>query len=291
MAKTFGFDEFESKGKSRAPLCAACEEMLTDALDGSLTEADQGWFDAHISTCASCSEMLADAQRGAAWLEMLKTPRPEPSARLVERILAQTTGVSWEIAQAADQPRMVPTAAPMVVPTAIPTNLLSFRPRGPRPSMWSHAIFEPRLAMTAAMAFFSVALTLNLTGVQLNQLHVSQLKPENLKHTYYEASAGAVRYYDNLRVVRVMESRVEDLREAAADNSRLPKEQPASKPQPNAPTGKPKEQSKPSPGVSRQETPAGKREFLGKDEPAAAISHHEQTVASLRKVERAGGLA
>jgi hypothetical protein len=34
-----------------------------------------------------CSQMLADARRGAAWLEMLRTPAPEPPAALLERIL------------------------------------------------------------------------------------------------------------------------------------------------------------------------------------------------------------
>ena len=94
MAKTFEFDEFESGRKTRPPHCLACEEMLADALDESLEESAQAWFEGHVRTCADCSEMLADAQRGAAWLEMLKTPRPEPSARLLERILAGTSGVA-----------------------------------------------------------------------------------------------------------------------------------------------------------------------------------------------------
>ena len=36
---------------------------------------------------------------------------------------------------------------------------------------------EPRLLMTAAMAFFSIALTLNLTGVRLSAVRLADLRP------------------------------------------------------------------------------------------------------------------
>ncbi len=73
--------------------------------------------------------------------------------------------------------------------------------------------------MTAAMAFFSIALTLNLTGVHLNQLHASDLRPTNLRNTWFQATAQAHRSYDNLRVVRVLASRVESVRENLRDDS------------------------------------------------------------------------
>ncbi len=290
MAKTFQFDEFDK----RKPHCIACEEMLADALDESLGEVDQAWFDGHIATCAECSRMLADARRGAAWLEMLKTPRPEPSARLVERILAQTTGeASGSLsAETTYQPRMVPAAAPIAMPAVAPANLLAFRPREPRFASWSPlsrsgTVFESRLAMTAAMAFFSVALTLNLTGVQLNRLHLSDLKPANLKHTYYAANAEAARYYDNLRVVRVMESRVEDLRQASADDTAKPEAQPEAKPQaPAAPQPK-SEEKKPEagPGMSRRESPVARPQILMTEEK---IRRGGEAVATMNKHAQGG---
>jgi anti-sigma factor RsiW len=66
--------------------------MLSDALDGTLSAADQATFDLHMVGCPNCATMLADAQRGAAWMEMLKSPRPEPPIALLERILAETSG-------------------------------------------------------------------------------------------------------------------------------------------------------------------------------------------------------
>ena len=65
---------------------------------------------------------------------------------------------------------------------------------------------------TLAMAFFSIALTLNLTGVRLNQLKLSDLSPSTLatsvSHQYFTTSAHLTRYYLNLRIVYELESRV-----------------------------------------------------------------------------------
>ena len=186
--------------------CAECEAMLLDAIDGVLSAKDRAAFELHIATCAECSQMLADAKRGATLLEMLKSPRPEPSAALFERIILQTTGVPVNAAHLSSTPAALQTAASAVKPanqvagkaamgepgdTLAPailgangvyltpaavtagSNVLPFRPAAPkRFSLNSimHTVMQPRLAMTAAMAFFSVALTLNLTGVHLNQL-------------------------------------------------------------------------------------------------------------------------
>jgi hypothetical protein len=219
MANTFKFEDFDGP---RKPLCLACEEMLTDYLDHTVSAGDEAWFSQHIASCADCSEMVADAQRGAAWLELLKTPRPEPSAALMERILAQTSGLADDATPIViGQPAVLPVVAPM------PSNVLAFRPRMPRVPAWTNSSWmNTRLAMTAAMAFFSIALTLNLTGVRLDQLRAA-----NIRHSYFEASAQAARYYDNLPVVRNVESRVDTLREENPDDT--PKPEP--KPQPKNP--------------------------------------------------------
>jgi len=72
--------------------------MLSDALDGILSDAEQATFDLHMAGCPSCATMFADAQRGAAWMEMLKSPRPEPPTALLERIIAETSGKAAALA-------------------------------------------------------------------------------------------------------------------------------------------------------------------------------------------------
>ena len=113
--------------------------------------------------------------------------------------------------------------------------------------------------MTAAMAFFSIALTLNLMGVRFDQIHTADLKPSNIRRNLYEAKASAVRYSDNLRVVRVLESRVDDMRQSNEDDNRRGLFNNTSDPEPRqaAPAPKPapeKKQAVPG-GSSRRESP------------------------------------
>ena len=75
---------------------------------------------------------------------------------------------------------------------------------------------EPRLLMTAAMAFFSIALTLNLTGVRLGELRMANFRPAAIRsfmeRRIMTASVPIVRYYDHLRYVYEVESRMRELR-------------------------------------------------------------------------------
>src|SRR6185437_11782084 len=201
--------------------------MLADVLDGTLSAKDQAAFDLHLASCSSCSDMLADAQRGAAWLEMLKPPRPEPPAALLERIIAQTCNQPSLVsnqqkpAHSAWQPgtllgHPVRESSPTFRPAATygPGSVLPFPSRVAasfRLRTIGQTLLQPRLAMTAAMAFFSIALTLNLTGVRISSLRLSDLRPSSLKRNFYEANAHVLRYYDNLKVVYELESRVRDL--------------------------------------------------------------------------------
>lgn len=265
--------------------CAQCEAMLTDALDGTLSPAEQATFDLHLLSCVSCSDMMADAQRGAAWLEMLKYPRPEPTSALVDRILANTTGTATSVNRGvktdSPAPFLVPSNTILGQPALgmyqksglASSKVLPFRSRfaaGFNIRTIGHNLLQPRLAMTAAMAFFSLALTLNLTGLKLSQLRASDLRPSSLKRSLSEANAHVIRYYDNLRVVYELESRVHDLQHSSETENSLPATAPAqpasdnpdatpSGGQPNQPDQyqqKPKNKPAPRPGTSRRESPA-----------------------------------
>ena len=273
------FDQFGSAtpglgGSTRD--CLRYEAMLADVIDGTLSPEDQAAFEHHRRTCDSCSEMLNDAKRGAAWMEMLKPYRPEPSAMLVDRILAQTsvrTAQEAEAVRAAQRAAaeatslLAPTklsstteAAPSLASTPVPDTgkVLTFRNRVPaalRPAL--HTILQTRFAMTAAMAFFSVALTLNLTGVHLSNVHARDLRPASLRRNFYEANAHVVRYYENLRVVYELESRVRDLQHSGDAESTTggTTAQPASAPEKpdTTPADKPG-----TPSAAPQQKPAGK---------------------------------
>ena len=272
--------------------------MLADALDEVFSETQQEFFDLHMAQCPTCSTMFADAKRGAAWLELLRSPRPEPSGDLLDHILLQTTGAQVSDSYAAGMP-VSGIHAPGIVPALQhpaqplgarprPDTLLSFRPGTYPPAAtlpgtarvlpfrgrmaaslqsWGHNLLQPRLAMTAAMAFFSITLTLNLTGVNVTQLRASDLRPSSLRRSFFQANAHVLRYYDSLRVVYELESRVHDLQQSAADSDEnTPAPQPAAatphETTPRPATQQPDQQDrkksapKPGPGSSlRQDLP------------------------------------
>ena len=225
------FKPISNAGPTQPLACEQCETLLADALDGILSAADQATFDRHIRECAACSTMMSDAQRGAAWLEMLRFPRPEPSAELLDRILAQTSG---HASSAIEIPRPIPVTSPNVIPVQpSAAKILPFRTR--IASSFTHILHEPRLAMTAAMAFFSVALTLSMTGVQLKDIRLSQLSPANLERAFFSANAAVVRYYDNLSVVAELQSRVRGLQSDSNSDADITPQLPTTPaPQPNA---------------------------------------------------------
>jgi hypothetical protein len=166
-------------------------------------------------------------------------------------------------------------------------------------------MLQPRLAMTAAMAFFSIALTLNLTGVRLGDLRASDFKPSSIMRSAYAAKAKVVRYSDNLRVVYELESRVRDLQKSSDDdtstNPQAPQNAPANQSpggtqQPNdqnpGPRKPDQKQTKPNPGSSRRETPGSDIRMAGSVQPKATPPFATQALVVLTPIDlkQEGGL-
>jgi len=206
------FDEMNNEPM----VCAVFEAMCPEAVDGTLTAAEQKAFDKHVAGCVACSKELAEAHRGAAWMQMLKGQKPEPPAALLHRILAETTGAV--AAQAVAAPVVlapvyqVPAFVPAARPSGWSAQWASFRERLSETFSLQQMSFQPRLAMTAAMAFFSIALTLNLTGVRVKDFRAEMLRPSSLRRSVADVTASATRSFQNLRVVYEFESRVSDMR-------------------------------------------------------------------------------
>ena len=286
--------------------------MLSDALDGTLSAADQATFDLHMIGCPSCSAMLADAQRGASWMAMLKTPRPEPPMALLDRIIAETSGkAAAEAANIVLGPTdhlrtAVGQRGYVGQPAFASAKVLPFRTRitnGFR--SLGQNMLQPRLAMTAAMAFFSIALTLNLTGVRLSELRASDFKPSSIMRSAYEAKAKVVRYSDNLRVVYELESRVRDLQSSSDEDRSAAPQSPKNAPANQAPGGtqqpndqnqgpsKPdQKQTKPNPGSSRRETPGSDIRMASSVQPKATPPFATQALVVLIPIvsKQEGGL-
>ena len=185
-------------GPGRALRCDEWENLLADALDGTLSAADQAAFTRHQNECALCAQMFKETDQGKAWMQYL-TVEPEVPAGLLGKILARTSETPG-----------------VGIPTGVAVPGLPTRPwrRMMLPAV--RQVLEPRLMMTAAMAFFSIALTLNLTGIKFTQLRAEDFQPSrmraNLTRTFYSTNEQVTKYYENLRLVYEMESRVRELR-------------------------------------------------------------------------------
>ncbi len=71
--------------------CDEWENLIADALDGTLSAADAAAFDRHHAECALCAQMLKETQQGKAWIEYL-AEEPEVPGDLLKKILARTSG-------------------------------------------------------------------------------------------------------------------------------------------------------------------------------------------------------
>ena len=226
MSERNPFDPRPAGPQKRGRLlqCEEWEALLVDALDGTLTAQDSAAFQLHGETCEACGQLLEQAKKGQEWLRFLHEEPPVP-ADLMTKILSRTS--------ASATTGQLQTAG---APVPIPVHKVPF---------WKQITVHPalrrmadtRLMMTAAMAFFSIALTLNLAGVRVGSIRLSDLKPatmrSNLSRQFYSANARVVRYYDNLRIVYEVEARVRELRRDAQSDEAPKKTTPPSTAKPD----------------------------------------------------------
>jgi hypothetical protein len=193
--------------------CNEFDLLLSDALDGVLSGPGLDRFHAHSQVCKVCGPLLAEAEAGRNWLKGLT--EVEPPASLITNILASTTGV--------DTQRLRVTA----------------RSPQPRVSWWEHvqavlseSLFEPiwamvrqpRFAMSFGMAFFALSVGLTVAGVKPTDLRQISLRPSAIRHTYYATQAKVVHYYENVRIVYEVESRVREIKRNVAPAETAPRE-------------------------------------------------------------------
>jgi hypothetical protein len=216
-----------------SPACGQWETLLADALDGQLRPEDETTFTSHMAGCTACTALFDEARRGQEWLDFLSA-EPEVPEGLLDKILThtgpgQTAGAG-----------LVADGVPAAMTAGV--RLRRSTPAWQRPGFMASVrrFAEPRLMMTAAMAFFSIALTLNMTGVRITSLRVSDLKPSSIKMYMQRqitvAYTPLVRYYDHLRLVYEVQSRVRELRrnnESENDQQKAPQPSGESKQNPH----------------------------------------------------------
>jgi hypothetical protein len=200
-------------GESKSGMqCAEFEVLISEALDAQLTGQKLENFQAHAQTCALCGPQFVEADAGRRWLKSLVDA--EAPAGLVDKILVATSGL--------DTSRRHGLARAQV------SGSWFEQLRG-----WAAALVnpvvtvarQPRFAMSFGMAFFSLSIGLSLTGVRPSDLRHADLRPSAIKRAYYETSGRVVKYYENIRFVYQIESRMREFKRANTPAESSPDEQ------------------------------------------------------------------
>ena len=176
--------------------CGEFDALLSQAIDGTLSGERLQAFEAHGRECDVCGPLLQEAEAGRGWLKSLE--EVDPPASLVTNILLATSGVA-------------------------PGRAGARATWGERIGRWIDAVVspvvavarQPRFAMSFGMAFFTLSVTLSIAGVRLSDIRHLDLRPSAIRRSYYETSGRVVKYYENIRFVYEIESRVRQFKQAA----------------------------------------------------------------------------
>jgi hypothetical protein len=237
--------------------CAEFDALLSEALDEKLTGPKLEGFQAHAKVCAVCGPLMADVDAGKHWLKSLQ--EVEPPAHMLENILVATTGIdtfrlrsnAMIRTQSSWLERMRNWADMLVSPVIAVAR-------------------QPRFAMSFGMAFFSLSISLSLAGVKLSDLRHVDLRPTAIKHNYYEASGKVVKYYENIRFVYEIESRVREFKRATTPAEPAP-----------AKNDKRKDNSKQEPEQKQE-----RNYSQGENQPVLASAPNNQPVVTLNTDRR-----
>jgi anti-sigma factor RsiW len=162
--------------------CEQAEILLCDYLDGTLDAVRRAGLDAHMQTCANCSAMKRDVEAALCF---------------------------------------VATAEPLETPTELLPRILFHLPSAPRmPERapwwrnWFGGLLQPRFVMGMAMTVVSFSMIGRLVGIEPRQLTLADLEPTKVwaaldwkAHRIWDRG---VKYYDNLRVVYDIQTRLEE---------------------------------------------------------------------------------
>jgi anti-sigma-K factor RskA len=171
--------------------CAEFEVILSDYVDGTVSVEQRREVEAHADNCPGCRELLRDVLQAVAFLESAE--RPTPPAELITRLVyhAPKGRVRSELERQGWLRKLF--------------------------SRWLQPALQPRMAMSMAMTILSFAMLGKCTGIRLQQITPADLNPvvlwNNLEDKSLRTWDRTVKYYENLRLVFEMETRLKEMRE------------------------------------------------------------------------------
>jgi hypothetical protein len=182
--------------------CAELEVLLADYLDDTLSPEQRIGVENHTSTCISCRALLEDAAAAVKFLQRVEDVAPPPE--LITRI-----------AYGAPLGRV---RLPFERQTLF----------GRLTSKWLQPMLQPRLAMGMAMTILSFAMLERCTGVHVQHLQAADLNPIRIwggvEDKGLRVKDRAVKYYENLRWVYEIETRLRNLQQQQDAIDQQPKQ-------------------------------------------------------------------
>jgi anti-sigma factor RsiW len=177
--------------------CGELEVLLADYLDGATTAGEAREVEAHLATCAACSELARDSRLAMAFME--RAADVDLPAYLPARILTETgSGRHGKLGN--------------------PSGIRAWFERALAP------LLQPRLVMGMALTMFSFTVMARWMGISLRQLQPSDMEPAkvwaSLDDRANRAWERSVKFYENLKVVYEIQSRLRDWYEQQEEEER-----------------------------------------------------------------------
>jgi anti-sigma factor RsiW len=179
--------------------CADVEILLADYVDGTLAADQKSALTSHLSTCKACEELATDIAGAVAFMERTSDVTAPPE--LVTRILFEiSTGPSHEVVK--------PSWMRRIFGNGIGGKLLE-------------PLLQPKYAMGMAFTLLSFAMLGRFAGIEVRGLSRADLDPVKIWTAAEDRAARTwqrgVKYYESLRLVYEIESRVKEWRDDGSD--------------------------------------------------------------------------
>ena len=179
--------------------CADVEILLADYLDGTLAADGKSALEGHLSSCAACEELARDAAGAMTFMERASDVTAPPE--LVTRIL-------FEISSGPSHTEVKPSWVRRIFGNRLGGKFLE-------------PVLQPRYAMGMAMTLLSFAMLGRITGIEVRHLTPADLDPVKIWTAAEDRATRTwqrgVKYYESLRLVYEIESRVKEWSDDGSD--------------------------------------------------------------------------
>src|ERR1051326_1956126 len=181
--------------------CGEFEALLADALDDAVGVGGRPSFESHGRSCPVCGPLWQEAREGMLMVRGLA--ELEPPKNLVHNILAATSRKEATAEQIAEEAKL---------------GWMERLRRSLSPGL--SGLMHSRFAMSFAMAFFSLSITLTLAGVKVtdvkNMVEHPSLLRKNVVLGFTNVEAKVTSYYENLRLVYQVQAKARGLKKNTA---------------------------------------------------------------------------